>query len=92
MSCLLVRQRATVREQLCDDCATGISTVCHADVRPPAGANDGVSCGCAILLGVARKCSSLNSGALVGTNPTGEPITSRLPVIRPESETNQSGS
>ena len=34
MSCLIVGQRATVREHLCNYCATRIPTVYHADVRP----------------------------------------------------------
>src|SRR5258707_14222992 len=34
MSCLIVGQRATVREHLCNYCATRISTVYHVDVRP----------------------------------------------------------
>jgi hypothetical protein len=34
MSCFIVGQRATVREQLRNYCATRISTVCPADARP----------------------------------------------------------
>src|SRR5882724_9354233 len=44
-------------------------------------ANDGVSCGCAILLRVARKWSSLNTSASIETNPTDESITSRYPGV-----------
>jgi hypothetical protein len=34
MSCLIVGQTATVREHLCNYCATRIPTVYHADVGP----------------------------------------------------------
>jgi hypothetical protein len=53
------RQRAIVRQQLCNYCAARIFNGLSRRCTPTTSANDGVSWGCAILLRVAEVVSGL---------------------------------
>src|SRR5579859_6132786 len=64
MSCFIVGQRAPVREQLCNYCATRISTVYPADWTPINTVNDGESYGSR----VGRLARPVTTSQLIGSD------------------------